>query len=300
MVPIPAPQLPRASSTYTREFNVVGYVTEEGDTKVLISDGTILGEKPAAFASTTVLEEDVSNGDQVYAHFHLDASGSCTVREILVGEMPDTDPENGDFYLLLADIAVTGGPTTVTPTQKAWGPIQHVVANCNPDIDPAPGGGVTNARIFYRPGVDGDAMFAARTLKSPNARVAVAEDGNYLTITAGYGTKADIYELTESGDGTSTDYYQDGVCYSSFGVPIVGKDSVRYKGPYLIFGLAGSEVVFGDLSFSGYSPALITRDIEVDSFGFVRKIGPERTQGVSLEAGGYLLGTPAGWGGGGP
>lgn len=279
-----------------REFTVRPNTCSGGSGTVLVSDGTILGQK-ADNITDRDLQLSVSNGDSVYVSIALDETGAVLNRTVMAGEMPADDPAGGLFYYKLADVTVTD---RVSVTQSAWGPLPHFAANANPDIDPDPGGGITNARLFAQPGFRPDSLFAARTFHSPNKRIRLEEDAgnNCINIIGNAGTIDSLYELTWEADSTSpaSDYWLNGEVYIG-GVVDGTYDSVSWYGPRIILVENETPATIsvdggggGSITVPSFKIKYFTRPIWVNSMGFVYYIGPEYDTTVTMTEGSGLLG----------
>lgn len=196
--------------------------------QVSVSPDTLLNDFPAGMDGQTPKPLSVSDSTKIYAHATVDGAGAVTAREIEAGaSVPASDPASGEFYWELASVTMaTDGADNVpviTVDQIRWGPIEHLVVNCDP-------GSANNARLVIEAGneplairqiiADTYDLDAGTSTKNTSDFLTIAEDGNAvkfslthervevvtgIALTSGYleVTKKKVWVLlTEDADNT--------------------------------------------------------------------------------------------------
>ena len=196
--------------------------------QVSVSPDTLLNDFPDDMDGQTPILLSVSDSTKIYAHATVNGAGAVTAREIEAGaSVPASDPASGEFYWELASVTMaTDGADNVpviTVDQIRWGPIEHLVVNCDP-------GSANNARLVIEAGneplairqiiADTYDLDAGTSTKNTSDFLTIAEDGNAakfslthervevvtgIALTSGYleVTKKKVWVLlTEDADNT--------------------------------------------------------------------------------------------------
>jgi len=154
--------------------------------QVSVSPDTLLNDFPDDMDGQTPKILSVSDATKIYAHATVSAGGAVAARVIAAAaSVPASDPASGEFYWELASVTMaTDGEDNVpviTVDQIRWGPIEHLVVNCDPYS-------ANDARLVIEAGneplairqiiADTGDLDAGTSTKYTSDFLIIAEDGN--------------------------------------------------------------------------------------------------------------------------
>jgi len=185
LLPIPGPNTERGFAVTPVPKSTSGTIGSFVG-QVSVSPDTLLNDFPAGMDGQTPKILSVSDATKIYAHATVSAGGAVTARVIAAGaSVPASDPASGEFYWELASVTMaTDGEDNVpviTVDQIRWGPIEHLVVNCDPYS-------ANDARLVIEAGneplairqiiADTGDLDAGTSTKYTSDFLIIAEDGN--------------------------------------------------------------------------------------------------------------------------